>query len=83
MDRTLSGMRVSMSTTSLQVRLPPGTMRDGETFVMAVSGEAIPPSSSGPSQGGVTNLGGFSGWTDFDVTAGPVQPCTVVPGTVG
>jgi hypothetical protein len=81
-DRSLSGMVVSMGS-PLQVTLPPGTVRDGETFVMAVSGEAIPPSSSEPSQDGITDMGGFSGWTDFDVTAGPVQPCRVVPSTVG
>lgn len=68
-DRSLSGLGVTMGS-PLQVTLPPGTVRDGETFVMAVSGGAIPPA-------------GFSGWTDFDVTAGPVQPCRVVPSTVG
>lgn len=74
-------MGVTMGATLLRVTLPPGTVRDGETFVMAVSGEATPPSTE-PSQDGVTDLGGFSGWADFDVTAGPVQPCTVVPSTL-
>ena len=82
-DRSLSGMGVTMGSPRLEVTLPPGTVRDGETFVMAVSGEAIPPSSSEPSQDGIIDMGGFSGWTDFNVTAGPVQPCTVVPSTVG
>lgn len=82
-DRSLSGMGVSMGSQLLRVTLPPGTVRDGETFVMAVSGEAIPPSSSEPSQDGIIDMGGFSGWADFDVTAGPVQPCRVVPSTVG
>jgi hypothetical protein len=82
-DRSLSGMGVTMGAELLQVTLPPGTVRDGETFVMAVSGEAIPPSSSEPSQDGITDMGGFSGWTDFNVTAGPVQPCRAVPSTVG
>lgn len=81
-DRSLSGMQVSMGSELLRVTLPPGTVRDGETLVMAVSGEAIPPSSSKPAQGGVVDLGGFSGWTDFNVTARSVQPCAVVPGTV-
>lgn len=80
-DRRLSGMGVTMGATLLRVTLPPGTVRDGETFVMAVSGEATPPSTE-PSQDGVRDLGGFSGWADFDVTAGPVQPCTVVPSTL-
>lgn len=80
--RSLSGMGVSMGSELLQVTLPPGAVRDGETFVMAVSGEAIPPSSSEPSQDGVIDMGGFSGWADFNVTAGSVQPCAVVPSTV-
>lgn len=67
-DRSLSGMGVSMGS-PLQVTLPPGTVREGETFVMAVSGGATP-------------LAGFSGWTDFDVTAGPVRPCRVIPSAV-
>lgn len=82
-DRTLSGMGVTMGAQLLRVTLPPGTVRDGETFVMAVSGEAIPPSSSEPMQDGIIDMGGFSGWTDFSVTAGPVQPCRIVPGTIG
>lgn len=76
--RSLSGMGVSMGADLLRVTLPPGTVRDGETFVLAVSGGAVPPTSTGPSEDGITDLGGFSGWTDFDVTAGPVQACRVV-----
>lgn len=82
-DRSLSGMGVTMGSQLLRVTLPPGTVRDGETFVMAVSGEAIPPSSSEPSQDGIIDMGGFSGWTDFNVTAGPVPPCRVVPSASG
>ncbi len=82
-DRDLSGLGVTMSMQLLRVTLPPGTVRDGETFVMAVSGQAVPPSSSEPSQEGVTDMGGFAGWTDVDVTTGPVQPCRVVDGTLG
>lgn len=81
-DRSVSGMGISMGSELLRVTLPPGTVRDGETFVMAVSGEAIAPSSSKPSQDGITNEGGFRGWTDFDVTAGPVQPCRTVPSSI-
>lgn len=82
-DRSLAGMGVVMGTDLLRVTLPPGTVRDGETFVMAVSGEAFPPSASEPSQDGITDMGGFSGWTDFSVTAGRVRPCTTVPSTAG
>ena len=79
-DRRLSGMAVSMGFNLLRVTLPPGAVRDGETFVMAVSGGPIPPSSSEPSPDGISDSGGFGGWTDFDVTAGPVRPCVEVPG---
>lgn len=82
-DRSLSGMGVAMGTDLLRVTLPPGTVRDGETFVMAVSGEDIPPSSAEPSRDGITDMGEFTGWTDFNVTAGPVRPCTLVPSTAG
>lgn len=74
-------MGVTMGATLLRVTLPPGTVRNGETFVMAVSGEATPPAPE-PSREGVRDLGGFSGWSDLDVTSGPVQPCTVVPSTL-
>jgi hypothetical protein len=49
---------------------------------MAVSGEVVPPSSES-SKDDITDMGGFSGWTDFNVTAGPVQPCRVATDTVG
>jgi hypothetical protein len=81
-DRRLSGMQVSMGANVLRVTIPPGAVRDDETFVMAVSGEAIPPSTE-PSQDGITDMGGFSGWTDFNVTGGPVQPCTAAPNAAG
>jgi len=82
-DRSLSGMSVTMGAELLQVTLPPGTVRDGETFVMAVSGKVVPSPASEPAQEGVTNTDGFSGWTDFDVTEGPVRPCRTVPSSDG
>jgi hypothetical protein len=81
-DRPLSGMQVSMGADLLRVTIPPGAVRDGETFVMAVSGETVPPSTE-PSQDGITDMGGFGGWTDFNVTGGQVRPCTVAPDSVG
>lgn len=40
--------------------------------------------STGPDRlEGVTDQGGFSGSTDFDVTAGPVRPCSGVPNPLG
>lgn len=71
-DRVLAGLAVSMGSELLRVTLPPGTVRDGETFVLAVSGG-----------GGGTSGAEFAGWTDADVTAGPVQPCAAVPGGAG
>lgn len=81
-DRSLKGMSVSMGSELLRVTLPPGAVRDGETFVMAVSGEVIPASSSEPSEDGVTIGAGFSSWLEADVTAGSVQPCAAVPSTL-
>ncbi len=80
-DRRLSGMQVSMGENQLRVTLPPGAVRDDEIFVMAVSGGTIPPSTE-PPQDGITDEGGFGGWTDFNVTAGPIQPCTAIPNPV-
>lgn len=79
-DRPLSGMGVTMGSDRLEVTLPPGTVRDGETFVMAVSGTALAPPAEQSSDDGVVDHEGFSGWAEFDVTAGPVRPCTAVPG---
>ena len=44
-SRPLSGLQLSIGSDRLRVTLPPGTVRDGETFVMAVSGKAIPSST--------------------------------------
>lgn len=77
-DRPLSGMQISVGAERLEVQLPPGTVRDGETFVMALSGEAIAPSAD-VSDDGVIDGAGYRSWTTFDVTAGPVQPCEAVP----
>jgi hypothetical protein len=82
-DRGLAGMQVSIGSRLLRVTLPSGTVHDGETFVMAVSGEAVAPASSQPSQDGVTDRGGFSSWTDFNVASGPVDACHPVPRTIG
>lgn len=81
-DRRLSGMTVEIGAQVLRVTLPPGTVRDGETFVMAVSGKAIPPATE-PSPDGSWDMEGYGGWAELDVTASPVQPCKVVPGRLG
>lgn len=78
-DRELSGMQLEIGGQRLRVTLPPGTVRDGETFVMAVSGEATAPLSE-PNEDGAWTMEGYRSWTEFDVTAGPVKPCETVPG---
>lgn len=77
--RRLPGLGLTMGSDLLRVTLPPGSIRAGETFVLAVSGEAIPPQSE-PDDDGVIDGGGFAGWTDFNVTAGPVRPCEPTSG---
>lgn len=79
-DRRLSGMQVAIGTEHLQVTLPPGTVQQGETFVMALSHEAIAPKTEKDEDGSWISDGSTS-WTSFDVTAGAVQPCEVVPST--
>lgn len=70
--RRISGMGISMGADLLRVTLPPGAVRDGETFVMAVSGTAVPPSSSEPSEDGVIgehSMHGGSYGAEVDVVA--------------
>lgn len=73
---SLSGMGIAMESDLLQVTLPPGTVRDGETFVLAVSGRDRSPSELRENE-----VSGFSGWAEADVTASTIQPCTPVPGS--
>lgn len=75
-DRSLTGMGITMGANLLKVELPPGTVRDGETFVMAVSGAEL--QSSGEPSDAVK----FSAWADFNVAAGPVRPCKPVAASV-
>jgi hypothetical protein len=59
------GMLVSVGSDRFSVTLAPGTVRDGETFVIAAS---------------VVPLGnGVRAWVDFGVTSGPVTACREVP----
>lgn len=76
-DRRLTGMSLAMGE-SLEVVLPPGAVREGETFVMWVSGRVLEPTGEvGPD--GAVDAGGHQGRADLDVAAGPVAPCEVVP----
>lgn len=76
--RPLSGMRTGVGAALLEVTLPPGAVRDGETFVLAVSLVPLPDSVE---PDGTRNLDGSSMWIDFDVAAGAVSPCVVVEGS--
>lgn len=78
--RKLSGMELEVGRERLKVTLPPGAVRVGETFVLSVSGKVM-SASSAPSVAGETVSDVFNSTTDFDVTAGPVQPCRVIPNT--
>ncbi|QBR94038.1 hypothetical protein [Nocardioides euryhalodurans] len=76
--RSLSGMTTGVGADLLQVTLPPGAVRDGETFVLAVSLVPV-PATGDPDGDGISDLGGIRVWTDFDVASGPVAPCDVMP----
>ncbi|CAM3771577.1 hypothetical protein [Nocardioides zeicaulis] len=62
------GMRLSIGQDLLRVMLPPGAVREGETFVMVVSVEAL------------TNdgLDGTASAVSAEVASGPVGPCEPV-----
>lgn len=79
-DRSLSGMSMSMGDSLLRVVLPPGAVREGETFVMWVSGREMTPAELDESETeeGVTTVSGPYSRVESDVAAGPVAPCEVV-----
>lgn len=81
-QRSLPGMAITIGRDRLTATLPPGAVREDETFVLAVSGTPI-PAEPDASEDGIQSLEGFAAWTDFDVTPGPVQPCRIVPGDAG
>lgn len=75
------GMRLSMGQDLVRVTLPPGAVRDGETFVMAWSVDPLTTEELDqiPTEDGVTTVDGFASSVVADVTAGPVGSCEVVP----
>ena len=77
------GLRLSIGQELVRVTLPPGSVRDGETFVMAWSIDALTSAELDelPAEDGDTNLGGFASSVVADVTAGPIAACEVVPAT--
>lgn len=75
--RSLSGMTTAIGKDFLDVTLPPGAVRDGETFVLAVSLVPLPDSVQ---PNGIRNEDGSRVWVDFDVATGPVAPCERIEG---
>ena len=72
----------SIGSEEFAVTLPPGAVREGETFVIAASAVPI-PATGDPDGDGISDLGGIRGWTQFDVARGPVAPCEVVAAADG
>ncbi|MDO5503558.1 MAG: hypothetical protein Q4G67_10335 [Actinomycetia bacterium] len=74
-DRAIPGLTVSVGTESVGVIIPPGTVRDGETFVLTWS--VLPMTDKELESLDAVSGGHLS--TDFGVAAGPVAPCKPVP----
>lgn len=77
-DRDLTGLSLTVGSDRFEVSLPPGAVRDGETFVIAASLVPI-PAIGDPDGDGIATLEGSRVWVQADVAAGPVAECTVVP----
>lgn len=77
-DRDLAGMLLSVGTHQFKVTLPPGAVRDGETFVIAASLVRI-PATGDPDGDGISDEGGSRVWLQADVATGPVADCRVIP----
>lgn len=75
------GLRLTIGQELVRVTLPPGSVRDGETFVMAWSVDPLTAQEldAVPTEDGVTTVDGFASSVVADVTAGPVGSCEVVP----
>lgn len=78
-DRDLTGMVIGVGDQTFRVTLPPGAVRDGETFVIAAS--LVPlPATGDPDGDGIVDEGGARIWLQADVATGPVADCQVIPG---
>ncbi len=73
--RSLQGMTTGVGADLLEVTLPPGAVRQGETFVLALSLVELPDTVE---PDGIVNEDGIRVWVDFDVAVGAVAPCDVV-----
>lgn len=79
-DREVA-MSLSIGQDRVQVTLPPGAVREGETFVMALSVEAMTQDelSEISEREGVRTLDGTRSSVTAEVASGAVGPCEIVP----
>lgn len=77
------GMSLQIGQEMVKVTLPPGAVRDGETFVMVLSVEAMTQDELSDIeqqvQDGHPVVGGTKSSVTAEVAAGPVEVCDVVP----
>ena len=69
-------MSTEIGALDISVTLPPGTVREGETFVLTWS--VLPMSANDMKAlefGGFKVKDGFRTTVEFDIAAGTVQPC--------
>jgi hypothetical protein len=63
-------LRLTTGRDLLRVTLPPGAVRDGETFVLSLAHRTIPGTE------GDVDFATNEASASFGVAAGPVAPCT-------
>ncbi len=73
-DRPGTAM-ISVAERSISVSLPPGTIREGETFVLAWS---VVPLEADDTRLPVGVVDGFRTTVEFDIATGPVAPCNPI-----
>lgn len=75
------GMRLSIGEDLVRVTLPPGAVRDGETFVMVLSAESMTQAQLDEieERDGQDATSGTSSSVSADVASGEVAPCVPVP----
>ncbi|MDO5741169.1 MAG: hypothetical protein Q4P07_13585 [Ornithinimicrobium sp.] len=82
-ERATPGLMTSISDRSIAVTIPPGAVRDDETFVLTwsvlpMTDDEIAEQNSDRAEG--TNVvNGFGSNVDFAVASGPVHACEPVP----
>jgi hypothetical protein len=76
------GLSLSIGEDLVRVTLPPGAVRDGETFVMVLSVEAMTDEELDAisEREGHRALDGASSSVSAEVASGPIGPCTPVAG---